>query len=254
MLVTLIRNEAFRVSSLPKRGLCRNTIDRAGFSHFSGSCTKLNSSPPSHELNLHPLPSSSILSSEGLDDVLSTNDLITGILMAFALAFLTSFLQSQTPSSFNALLWPRERNADVSSNKISIPKHESENNDEEVLKNEGEQIVFSAENWKEMSRPENYIMYNNRVKPDNLPDTNPTRLDDTVSTSGDDGFKRKIDHGRENKLVLLALLILFVPIFSIEFFFALSRQFVCGDYLSTNVGNVNVSASPWADTFCSPHR
>ena len=32
---------------------------------------------------------------------------------------------------------------------------------------------------------------------------------------------------KENKLILVALLILFVPIFSIELFFALSRQFVC---------------------------
>ena len=37
---------------------------------------------------------------------------------------------------------------------------------------------------------------------------------------------RPIDN-KENRLVLVALLVLFVPIFSIEFFFALSIHFIC---------------------------
>ncbi len=71
---------------------------------------------------------------------------------------------------------------------------------------------FNADDWKEISREENYILYRTKIRQRSDVDTNTPNL--------------KIDN-EENKLVLVALLALFVPIFSVEFFFALSRQFMC---------------------------
>ena len=203
---------------------------------------------------------------ETVDDVLSTNDLVIGTILAFALAFLASFLQSQTPSSSNILLWPRR--IDMLAEEDTTTK----DMEQEYIKEEEEdnQVVFSADNWKEMSRPENYVLYNTRVKdrttmsPDKSSSFNPSTLlpnssSTSTGTSDDTFLKDEIPSSfqktkRENKLVLVALLLLFVPIFSIEFFFALSRQFICGDYLSTNVGTtIGTSVSPWANEFCSPH-
>ena len=73
--------------------------------------------------------------------------------------------------------------------------------------------VFDADNWKEMSRVENYVLYNTKIR-------------QRASKSDNSPSIRPIDN-KENRLVLVALLVLFVPIFSIEFFFALSRQFIC---------------------------
>jgi hypothetical protein len=71
---------------------------------------------------------------------------------------------------------------------------------------------FNADDWKEMSREENYILFRTKIRQRSNVDTNTPIW--------------KIDK-EENKLVLVALLALFVPIFFVEFFFALSRQFMC---------------------------
>jgi hypothetical protein len=73
--------------------------------------------------------------------------------------------------------------------------------------------VFDADNWKEMCKKENYVLYNTKIR-------------QRASKSDNSPSIRPIDN-KENRLVLVALLVLFVPIFSIEFFFALSRQFIC---------------------------
>ena len=64
--------------------------------------------------------------------------------------------------------------------------------------------VFGTDAWKEMSRPENYVFYKRKLS------------------------AKKTVNG-EQKWVFIALLALFIPIFSVEFFFALSRQIICGD-------------------------
>ena len=138
-------------------------------------------------------------------DVLSTQDLVNGSLLAFALAFVFSALQSQQrPQSTK----------DDANNKVT---NESVSNDNST--------VFDS--WKEMSRPENYVYYKTRVqkaKQETTRDTKPRT---------------------QRKWVLLSLLILFVPIFSAEFFLALSRQILCGGDPLTQ--------SQWAAELCSPH-
>ena len=182
--------------------------------------------------------------------VLSNEDVFIGTILAFALAFLFSFLQGRTPSSSNIILWndndedSKAMNDDyLMSNKMG----EHENSAEELPK----ETVFDGDMWKEMSRLENYSAYTKS-------------LDRSSEESKYNVKKDKPNSGRnENRLVLLALLILFVPIFSVEFFFALSRQFVCGDYVTSVDDTLWIldakkaeaavnGSSPWAAKLCSP--
>jgi len=137
-------------------------------------------------------------------DVLSTQDIVDGTIIALILAFGYSFLNGQSSSS-SFVSWPSEskQSGDVPSFDID----RTELGDDDVNK------VFDADNWKEMSREENYVLYNTKIR------RRRTKSDNSTSI-------RPIDN-KENRLVLVALLVLFVPIFSIEFFFALSRQFIC---------------------------
>lgn len=143
-------------------------------------------------------------------EALGTRDLIDGSLLAFALAFLFSFLQErrrEKPQLLDSSLDNGMQNSTVG---------------DEVVEQD---IVFDS--WKEMSREENYVYYNNKVKRRNAANQTPSLAK------------------QEQKWVLLALLVLFVPIFSAEFFLALSRQMLCG-------GNP-LTLSAWAAELCSPH-
>ena len=88
-------------------------------------------------------------------------------------------------------------------------------------------IVFDA--WKEMSRPENYVYYNNKIQ----------RSQNTSDQH------EQLTTKTEKKWVLLSVLILFVPIFSAELFLALTRQILCG--------GDPIIQSAWAAELCSPH-
>ena len=90
-----------------------------------------------------------------------------------------------------------------------------------------ETVVFDS--WKEISRPDNYVFYNRRAKGKKIQET-----PDNTSSS----FQL------ERAWVLLTLLALFVPIFLVEFFFALSRQVLCG--------SDPINQSDWAELLCSP--
>lgn len=217
------------------------------------------SSYPSHVAIHHvinPDHSSEVITSSAptatqiTDGVLSNEDIAIGALIAVALAFLFSFLNGRAPSSSDLILWRNNQNK----------QREKLNEDLEI----NSENVFDAKSWKEMSRPENYAVYSkNKVisqidaKENNLnAEDNKTLITPKESSKGG---KNSI----ENRLVLLSLLILFVPIFSVEFFFALSRQFICGDYL-TNVddtlwmidakkaASATSGSSPWAAQLCSP--
>lgn len=142
-------------------------------------------------------------SSPTASDVLSTQDIVDGTIIACVLAFGYSFLNGQS-SSTNFVSWPSEsKQSDVS---FDIDERA-------VLGDNDANKVFDADNWKEMSRVENYVLYNTKIR-------------QRASKSDNSPSIRPIDN-KENRLVLVALLVLFVPIFSIEFFFALSRQFIC---------------------------
>lgn len=136
-------------------------------------------------------------------DVLSTQDVVDGIVIALILAFGYSFLNGQSSSS-TFVSWPSE-----SKQSSDLPSFDL---DSTVLEDNDINKVFDADNWKEMSRVENYVLYNTKIR-------RRTKSDNSTSI-------RPIDN-TENRLVLVALLVLFVPIFSIEFFFSLSRQFIC---------------------------
>lgn len=87
----------------------------------------------------------------------------------------------------------------------------------------GDGRVFNADAWKEMSRPENYVYYNSKLG--KSPKKGPAK--------------------KEKTWVVIGLLVLFVPIFSAEFFLALSRQLLCEASPFTQ--------SAWASELCSAH-
>lgn len=130
-------------------------------------------------------------------DVLSTRDLVDGSLLAFSLAAFFSVLQQ------------RRRPNDTPTMKNDETEHGN---------------VFNAVAWKEMSRPENYVYYNSKLR---------------------EMSSRKDEPKQEKKWILISLLVLFVPIFSVEFFLALSRQVLCG--------GDPLTLSAWASDLCSPH-
>ena len=132
-------------------------------------------------------------------DILSTQDIVVGTILALLLAFGWSYLNDQS-SSTSFVSWPSKNGDDTLSEDITTSIKESD-----------ESTTFDE--WKEMSREENYVLYNTKIR---------QSIDEKKPTQQLNEVKRK-----ENKAVLIALLLLFVPIFSIEFFFALSRQFVC---------------------------
>jgi hypothetical protein len=141
-------------------------------------------------------------------DVLSTEDIVVGAVLAVVLAFCGSFLQGRRAQN-DFVLWEKD------------PKEMNSSNVTQT-----DSVVFDADSWKEMSRPDNYILYNNN------------KLQEKKSAS-DDSFRV------EQAWVVIALLALFVPLFSVEFFFGLSRQFICG--------GDPLSQSDLALELCSPH-
>mmetsp|Transcript_5525 Transcript_5525/g.9339 ORF Transcript_5525/g.9339 Transcript_5525/m.9339 type:complete len:207 (-) Transcript_5525:304-924(-) len=143
------------------------------------------------------LASSSTPSVAAVGDALSTEDIVVGTILAFVLAFTYSYLNGQS-SSTSFVSW---------GNQIQKESFES------VETTGDDDRVFDAKNWKDISREENYVLYNTRIK-------------SKLNTKQQNSKNANVDK-TENKLVLVALLALFVPIFSVEFFFALSRQFLC---------------------------
>lgn len=213
------------------------------------------SSPPPHtyttalhlknaDIGLHSLALSTGTSEA---DVLSNSDLFSGTIIAFLLAFLFSFLNGRTPSSSNIKLWRSARNPqnEFKTGDLGLSVTADEDENENMKK-------FDGDAWKEISRPENYALYTNKLRKNAKQDQIKEKSNSTSSKS------------MENKLVLVGLLVLFVPIFSVEFFFALSRQFICGDYVtqvddnlwltdSSKALSASNGLSPWAKELCSPH-
>ena len=96
-----------------------------------------------------------------------------------------------------------------------------------------------------MSREENYVLYNTRVRAEVGRERRGGREDSSTRTDTEDDTSIVAGARNEKKWVLVALLVLFVPIFSVEFFFALSRQFMCqGNFLNQ---------SEWSQVLCSPY-
>ena len=149
-------------------------------------------------------------------DVLGPSDIFDGTLIALLLAFTVSFLQGRRNMDDFA---PSE-----SSNLNTTSSTTVVDDDDDSLSNEN--IIFDADSWKEISQPESYIFYNRKLK---------RRKSQSSSGSSFDP---------EKAWVLFALLALFVPLFSVEFFFALSRQLICG--------SDPMNPSDWSEFLCSP--
>ena len=147
-------------------------------------------------------------------DVLGSSDIINGTLIALVLAFTASFLQGRRNRDDFA---PSE----ISNTNVTSPFNEGDDN---VLPKES--TTFDADSWKEISQPESYVFYKQKLR------------ERESKASSESSF------GSERKWVLFALLALFVPIFSIEFFFALSRQVICG--------GDPMNQSDWSEFLCSP--
>jgi hypothetical protein len=138
-------------------------------------------------------------------DVIGTSDIIYGTLIALVLAFTASFLQGRrNREDSDFILTPPSEFSSGNTTSLSTTF-----NDNDSLSTESS-TTFDADSWKEISRPESYIFYKQKL-----------RERESKSSSKSSG-------GSERVWILLALLTLFVPIFSVEFFFALSRQFICG--------------------------
>jgi hypothetical protein len=161
--------------------------------------------------------------------VLSSEDIFIGVIIGLLLALTTSFLQGRNSQS-DFVLWEKDDPSSSSSPMQATAASSSASNDANDNKAlDKSSVVFDGDSWKEMSRPENYIFYKR-----NLDKKQPAE-------------ERSQEQNAEKTLVVVALLALFVPIFSIEFFFALSRQVFCG-----SGGNGLLSPSEFAEFLCSP--
>ena len=212
------------------------------------------------------------MSPDDADNVLSNRDLIDGTFIAVLLAVMWSYLNGRTPSSSNGdvKLWPstnEDRDQDISNNgqrsdsRMGTGTNANENaahpddTRNDALATSNRNKSFDANDWKDIGRPENYLLYTNKIRTDKQRKEQSAK---NARLSDSKAFKK------ENRIVLFALLLLFVPIFSVEFFFALSRQFVCGDYVTqvddalwlTDVDKALSSSNgltSFAKVLCSPH-
>jgi len=182
-------------------------------------------------------------------DVLGPKETLEGFVLGITLAIAYSFLQVKTGAAFFVPWQPPS----LQISKLEGPALETANilslnqsNTTEINTNDLDKSVFDEKSWKEISRPENYIFYNRKIS---KKDTSPPSWNSFSS----DPNKSFIGHGKnENKLVIVGLLLLFVPIFTIEFFFALSRQFMCGIGMN-GIQNDPFTTSSWAMDLCSAH-
>lgn len=151
-------------------------------------------------------------------EILSSEDIIIGSVLALALAFLWSFLQGRLSNS-DVILWREDPTEYMDGPFLSL--------NEEPTTISNSTTKFSGSDWKEMSSEENYVFYNTKVR---------------KQLSGQ--LKQPRLMKEEKKWVIVALLLLFVPVFSFEFFLALSRGILCGE-----------SFSLWsvAQELCAPH-
>lgn len=132
-----------------------------------------------------------------LDNVFSNDDLVWGISAAVGLASLASFLQGRRAQDDFVLGVVEEEDLPL------------DPDGQTALSNRNSTYMKETafDGWEEMSRPDNYVWYNRprrrKQQQQEKASMNPT-------------------------IALFALLLIFGPIFSFEFFLTLSRQMFCG--------------------------
>lgn len=87
-------------------------------------------------------------------DVMTTEDIVIGTIIAVTLSLFVSFLQSRRNQN-DIVLWYLGEDLD---------KNDTINKNNEEGDNKKNKIVFGEESWKEMSRPENYVLYNTKIR------------------------------------------------------------------------------------------
>jgi len=194
-------------------------------------------------------PASAVYNAASEIEMLGSEDLAGGVAFGIALAFLGSrnpivgsFLQGQTPlsSSSDLLLLNDIKESVDHPGGMHVPSSSQNitNTADGVPPSErtgDEDKIFGAESWKEMSKQENFVYYNTRVR---------KNLRQPLMSLSD---KKSAEETKsEKKWVIFGLLIFFIPIFSFELFLALSRQFMCNGDPFMQV--------EWAREFCSPYR
>mmetsp|Transcript_47154 Transcript_47154/g.53455 ORF Transcript_47154/g.53455 Transcript_47154/m.53455 type:complete len:284 (+) Transcript_47154:109-960(+) len=208
-------------------------------------------------------------------DVIGPSEIFEGTLIAFALVFVVFFLQGRRNGIHNVALLDSNLDTNLNLNTTitattnAINKNisiDSNTNINDTNKSRSG-IVFDGESWKEMSKPENYILFNRRIKQSQKQKrVIPTRkkIDRSSSLSSSSSTKSELSSlsNGERRWVLISLLLLFIPIFSAEFFFASSRQFICDSGGGGNSMNMNMnmnmmmmmsdSSNKWSDYLCSP--
>jgi hypothetical protein len=187
------------------------------------------------------------------NDALSTDDIVNGVGLAFALVLVAYLLPS---SSTTGVVW--RSTADdfeplLHDKKVLNDKDDDDDDDNDVVnvtedtcfqdldestashKRGG--TVFGEASWKEISRPENYIYYNNQLR---------EKKNGTRRVPNDESRDEVSSSSRkEKRWVLPGLLLLFVPIFSFEIVLTISRQLLCDGNPFTQLG--------WAQDLCIPH-
>mmetsp|Transcript_24990 Transcript_24990/g.42543 ORF Transcript_24990/g.42543 Transcript_24990/m.42543 type:complete len:198 (-) Transcript_24990:106-699(-) len=144
-------------------------------------------------------------------EILNSNDIVTGVAIAFGLVLTVLWLQGEREQQQQNAMRFREQFEDT-----------------ELKLDTNGTIVFDADSWEDiMSQPENYILYNTKLRKRQLEK------------------KPQFTTKTEKRWAVLALLSLFLPIFSAELYLALSRQFLCE--------NNALGHFIWAQELCKPH-
>ena len=188
-------------------------------------------------------------------DVLGPSDIFDGLLIAFALVFITLFLQGKKNGINNFAILDSNLN-NLSSDNINLNNLNTNTTTTTATifdgnNNSNNSIIFDGDQWKEMSNPESYVFYNRkRIKQQKGKNTTPPEKKETTSSLSSSSINSNDNDNVERTMVLIGLLILFVPIFSIEFFFASSRQLIC-DSSDGSISFSSTSISDWSEYLCS---
>ena len=187
-------------NGVPRRRFVTSRLDISPSSHGGALLLPADASSTT---TTTALLSSAIHGNNDFDSVLSNTDIAVGVVLALLLAALATFLQNQRSQNDFDLGQPEplRQEMDESKAKRAVPNN---NNNNTTSFNT---TTSTFEDWKEMSKPENYIWYNTKLRQRKSAEASSFSL--------------------EQRWVLIALIILFAPIFSFEFFLTISRQIIC---------------------------
>jgi hypothetical protein len=164
---------------------------------------------------------------------LSTSDIAAGVVLAVLLAGFVSFLQERqrlTPDIETGVDLDRDFPTDNRDNTEAVVSQPVAYNDDDIIINNNSTITTASSrrnrsrttfnDWKDISRPDSYIWYNTRLRQTNNNEKN---------KSSNDYYNNNTTSlvPIEQRWVLFALVVLFAPIFSFEFFLTVSRQIIC---------------------------